>query len=67
MLIIGDISFTDAVKALHPAQTIVKREINPKVYTKSEWKKLIKERNSFVKEISDAPKIFIIGTINDIE
>jgi predicted nucleotidyltransferase len=67
VLIIGDISFTDAVKALHPAQTIVKREINPKVYTKSEWKKLMKERNSFAKEISDAPKIFIIGTINDIE
>lgn len=67
VLIIGDISFTDAVKALHPAQTIVKREINPKVYKKSEWKKLMKERTSFAKEISDAPKIFIIGTINDIK
>lgn len=67
MLIIGDIRFTDAVKALYSAQTIVKREINPKVYTKSEWQKLMKEDNAFVKEISHAPKIFIIGTTNDIE
>jgi predicted nucleotidyltransferase len=67
ILIIGKISFTDAVKALYSAQTIVKREINPKVYTKLEWKKLLKEDNSFVKEILHAPKLFIIGTINDIE
>ena len=67
VLIIGSISFTDAVKALYSAQAIVKREINPKVYTKSEWKKLMKERSSFAKEILHAPKLFIIGTINDIE
>lgn len=67
VLIIGDISFTDAVKALYSAQAIVKREINPKVYTKIEWKKLLKERNSFAKEILRAPKIFVIGAIDDIE
>lgn len=67
VIIIGNIRFGDAVKALYSAQNIVKREINPKVYTKSEWQKLIKERNAFVKEILQAPKIFIIGTINDIE
>lgn len=67
VLIIGDIRFGDAVKALYPAQSLVRREINPKVYTKSEWQKLIKEKNSFVKEILKAPKIFIIGTIDDIE
>lgn len=67
VLIIGDISFADAVKAFYPAQTILKREINPKVYIKSEWEKLMKEHSSFAKEILDGPKIFIIGTINDIE
>lgn len=67
VLIIGDIRFMDAVKAFYPVQTIIKREINPKVYTKSEWKKLLKESNSFAKEILHAPKIFIIGTMNDIK
>jgi hypothetical protein len=67
VLIIGDLTFTDVVKALHQAQTIVKREINPKVYTRSEWKKLLNDNNSFSKEILLASKIFIIGAINDIE
>ncbi len=67
VLIIGDIRFSDTVKTLYPAQKMVRREINPKVYTKSEWKKLMKEKNSFVKEILQAPKIFIIGKIDDIE
>lgn len=67
ILIIGDIRFVDAVKALYPAQSVLKREINPKVYTKSEWKELIKESNSFALEVLQEPKIFIIGTINDIK
>lgn len=67
VLIIGDISFQDAVKALYSSQDIVKREINPKVYTKLEWKKMLKNKNAFVKEILQNPKLFIIGNIYDIE
>lgn len=67
VLIIGDISFSDAVKALYPAQEILKREINPKVYTLSDWKKLIKNKNAFAKEILEKPALLIIGKINDIK
>lgn len=67
VLIIGDIRFSDAVKALYPTQSLIRREINPKVYTKAEWKKLTKEKNAFVKEIFQTPQIFLIGTIDDIE
>ena len=66
ILIIGEISFADAVKALHAAQTIVKREINPKVYQRKEWQKLINNKNAFAQEIWDKPKLFVIGEINDI-
>lgn len=66
ILIVGDISFADAVKAFYPVQNIVKREINPKVYTKLEWKTLIKDHNGFVNEILQEPKLFIIGKMNDI-
>ena len=63
VLIIGDISFTDAVKALYAAQDIVKCEINPKVTT-SEWKKLIKS-NTIHKSNFTRTKLFI-RTRNDI-
>lgn len=66
LLIIGEISFTDAVTALYSAQATLGREINPKVYHRTEWQKLIKN-NTFLQEILNKPKIFIVGTTNDIE
>ncbi|HSW75980.1 MAG TPA: nucleotidyltransferase domain-containing protein [Candidatus Saccharimonadales bacterium] len=67
VLIIGEIGFADAVTALYSAQTIVGREINPKVYKKAEWKKLVNNKNTFAQEILNKPKLFIIGTANDLK
>lgn len=67
VMIIGEIGFAEAVKALYSAQTIINREINPKVYQRKEWEKLVKDNSAFVKEILSKPKIFIIGNNNDIE
>jgi predicted nucleotidyltransferase len=67
VLIIGELSFTDAVKNLYPAQEILRREINPKVYMKSEWKNLVKTNDAFAQELLSTPKLFIIGEENDIK
>ncbi len=67
LLIIGKIAYADSVKALYPAQNILGREINPKVYQRSEWQKLLKEKSGFVKDILNKPKIFIKGSIDDIK
>ena len=44
VLLIGEIKFAEAVKALYSAQAIIRREINPKVYQKTEWKKLVNNK-----------------------
>lgn len=67
VMLIGDIKFAEAVKALYPAQDIIRREINPKVYQKAEWKKLVNDKESFVQEILNTPKLFIIGAPNDVK
>lgn len=67
ILIIGNIGFIDVVKALYPAQTTLNREVNPKVYSKIEWKKLVTSKNSFATEIIKKPKIFLIGDKNDLK
>lgn len=67
VLIIGELSFSDAVTALYSAQAIVSREINPKVYQRAEWQKLVNNKDMFVQEILNKPKLFIIGTVNDLE
>jgi len=67
VLIIGKIGFRDAVTALYSAQSILGREINPKVYQMAQWKKLVHNKDPFAQEILSNPKLFIIGTANDIE
>ena len=62
LLIIGDVSFAEVSKAVYPCQKILKREINPKVYTQKDWKKLVDKKDGFAKEIIKQPKLFIIGT-----
>ena len=67
VLIIGELGFKDAVAALYPAQASIGREINPKVYKKAEWKKLADNNDAFVQEILNKPKLFIIGTADDLK
>lgn len=67
LLIIGNMSFAEAVTALHPAEAIIQREINPKIYDIAEWKKLMNNKNAFIKEVLKSEKLFIIGDANDLK
>ena len=67
LLLIGDLSFTDAIQALHPAQEVLAREINPKLYKEQDWLAAKQENSSFVRDILDKPKIFVIGGQDDLE
>lgn len=67
LLIIGDVKFSDAVKALYPAQETLGREINPKVFSELEWQRLRNSGDSFVKEVVAKPKLFVIGASDDLE
>lgn len=66
LLVIGDVEFNKVAKAVYPSQEILKREINPKVYTQKEWKKLIAKQDGFAKEVMKQPKLFIIGTKDEL-
>ncbi|MGB5707922.1 MAG: nucleotidyltransferase domain-containing protein [Arenicellales bacterium] len=61
LLVVGDVKFSDVVSALYPAQEILGREINPKVYSKKEWKRLKNAKDSFVLEVLSKPKIDVVG------
>lgn len=65
LLIVGSLDYTSAVSALYPAQDILGREINPKLYTASEWKAAIKKNSAFIREILEQPVIQVIGDISD--
>lgn len=66
LLLIADCSFADAVRALHPAQAILQREINPVLYSTAEFGRRLGAREGFVLNILANPKLFIIGSENDL-
>ena len=66
VLVIGSASFKDVVRAVHPAQPQLGREINPKVFTAKEWGEKRKAKDAFVREVMNNPKIVLIGSVDDL-
>jgi predicted nucleotidyltransferase len=66
LLVIGDTAFADVVRALHPAQEALQREINPVVYNVAEFARRVAGKDSFVANILSHPKLFVIGTAHDL-
>ena len=65
VMLVGTLGFADAVQALHPAQAILQREINPVVYSREEFQRRIKSKDSFIKEVLAQPKLFIMGIMDN--
>jgi predicted nucleotidyltransferase len=66
VMLIGNLSFSETVQALHPTQTILQRELNPVVYSQEEFQRRIKNNDTFIKEVLAKPKLFIIGSENEL-
>jgi len=66
VLLIGTLAFADALKALHPAQDRIGREINPVVMTPGEFRRKAKARDSFVREVLANEKLFLIGDADEL-
>ena len=66
LLIIGDVGFSEIAKAVYSAQEVLGREINPKVYSKDEWKQMLKDKDGFITEVLKKPKLFIAGSEHEL-
>lgn len=66
VLIIADVGFADVVRAMYPAQIELGREVNPVVYSAQEFTRRAQEQDPFVLELLGKPKIFLMGTENDL-
>jgi predicted nucleotidyltransferase len=66
VLVIGSVDLGAVVDALYPAQQQLAREIDPKVFSKREWKSKLKEKNSFAMDVLAKPKIFLIGDEHEL-
>ncbi|MCK6427587.1 MAG: helix-turn-helix domain-containing protein [Burkholderiaceae bacterium] len=66
IMAIGSADFADVVKALHPAQASLAREINPTVMTPAEFNARRRARDGFVQSVAKGPKIWLIGDDDDL-
>ena len=66
LLIVGTAKFEDVIRVLHPYQQSLRREINPHVYSATEFKRKAREEHSFAARLLTLPKLFIIGSDDEL-
>jgi predicted nucleotidyltransferase len=68
LMVIGDnLTYSDLYTALRSAEQIVKRPIKPNFLSTADWRRRLGQKNSFLTKIVAEPKIFIIGSENDLK
>ena len=66
VMLIGDLGFREAVELLHPCQATLGREVNPKLFSASEFTEKA-ATEPFLIDVLAKPKIFLIGNAHDLE
>ncbi len=66
LMLIGDVSFGEVVALTYPAQTALGREINPKVFSASEFTAKARSE-AFLADVLAKPKTFLIGSTDELE
>jgi predicted nucleotidyltransferase len=67
LMIIGDVPFEKVVRAVRRVQDELGREVNPSVYTRSEFREKLAAGVPFLKRVMAGPKKFIIGEARELE
>jgi predicted nucleotidyltransferase len=67
LMVVSDrLTYADVFEALEPVTAKLGRTINPTVYSRRELAKRRREANAFVTRVLAQPKLWIIGTENDL-
>ena len=66
VLLVGELSFREAVELLYPTQAVLGREVNPKVFATDEFMAKMKVE-PFLADVLAKPKLFLIGNDRDLE
>ncbi len=68
LMIIGrELGYSEIFGTLQKAESTLLRQVNPNLMTPEEWKQRIADQNSFVRTLQQQPKLFVIGTENELE
>jgi uncharacterized protein len=66
LMVIGDVTLSELLPALKPAQERLGREVTPSVYRAADFSAQVKKGSHFLKSVASRPKIMIIGSADDV-
>lgn len=66
VMVIGKVAFGEVVQALRAAEEKLGREVNPTVYSPSEFKTKVAAKHHFLATVLSSSKIFLIGNKYDL-
>lgn len=66
VLLIGTLSFAEAVQLLYPLQQQLGRDINPQLYSESEWMQALAGNSGFIPEVLQSPLLMVQGDKDDL-
>lgn len=68
LMVVGDVTTTDLLPALTKAEKETGRPVNPTIYPVKELAENNRQGNHFIRALlADQSKVFLIGTIDDLE
>ena len=66
MLVSDQLTYPDLLVSFSELENQIIRQINPTIYTGEEFRNKILSENNFISRVIEQPKIFLIGSDNDI-
>jgi predicted nucleotidyltransferase len=66
MVVSDHLTYGDVFGALDKVSRALGRHVNPTVYSASEFSKRAKNENAFITRVLEGPKVWVIGTENDL-
>ncbi len=66
-MVIGDeLNYSDLYTAAQHAESRLHRKVNPLFLSQEDWRRKASDRGSIISKICNSPKIFIIGSEQDL-
>ena len=66
MVVSDSLTYAEVFDALEPVQVKLARTVNPTVYSRKELAQRLKKRNAFVTRMLAQPRVWVIGSENDL-
>ncbi len=67
MVVGNDLSYGEVYSAVENVERQIGRRVNPTVTSREEWVRKLKAKNAFFAKVSDQPKLFVVGSENDLD